>query len=282
MSYMMREKTNATKALDDFTKNRARKLALEMILQSSRTLTATQKQDLQQELTAINSDLDSSIVAPLVGGFDASRQNEEYLFTAIVEDLDVDTAFDKFGSAKRISDMLEQKIGRQMLTDPLRKAWGYIYLTKDNPVYQFLMKTTQYSDFVARYAIYKHLTEKQKKTHEEAIETVLTQFIYYDAPSSPELQYLNDHGFAAFTKYAIRIQKPMLKLMQNKPGNALSLFTLEGLLGIDIPDPTDSLSIVPGYDQLTNPYTFFTGNANLLWGPNLIGENLDAIDAIIP
>lgn len=270
MRYMALQKAAATKALDEFIKNEHEKRKLELQV-AGRSLTPAQRKAMLGKIAQLQSDMDNSIVKPLL---------DQGLFSSIIEDLDIQTAYDKFNTQARISSWFEEKIGKKT-PDSIRKGYSYAYLTKENPVFQFLDKTTKYSDFVARFAVYQHLTKEQGKSKEEALETVIRAFVNYDAPTSKELQWLNDHGFAVFTKYAIRIQKPLWMLFQGRPSNALGLQILQSILGINIPDITDSFTFAPGVAQLTNPISF-TIDGMGLWGLQLVPNQIDAIDALIP
>ena len=93
---------------------------------------------------------------------------------------------------------------------------------------------TAYSDFVARYAQYTLGSKKEKEIFlkkngrqmtseeettldEQMIIRVRDAYVNYSKPDSKILQYMNDMGFVAFSKYAIRIQLGVQDLIKLKP-----------------------------------------------------------------
>ena len=116
--------------------------------------------------------------------------------------------------------------------------------------YDFMMKATQYSDFVSRYALYNHhvnVLKEEGKSEEEAIQLGMDLFINYELPTSPELQWAQDHGLILFTRYPIRIVKALVNMGLNKPVNAfLGMFLLDKTVG-NVSEPSDSIpSFNPG------------------------------------
>lgn len=112
----------------------------------------------------------------------------------------------------------------------------------------------QMSDFAARFAQYEYLTMQAKEpmSKQAALKKVSGNFINYDVPTSPGLQWLNDHGFAMFTKYALRIQRPIFDLFMEKPASMLASIFITGLGGI--PTPFDAGFLNQNIlDKLTNP-----------------------------
>jgi hypothetical protein len=76
-------------------------------------------------------------------------------------------------------------------------------------------------------------------------------FVNYELPTSRELQYLNDMGGWIFTKYAIRIQKTLYKMIRDNPKSVVALGLIEHMSGMNVVEPFDSHSvlfdIVPGH-----------------------------------
>lgn len=58
-------------------------------------------------------------------------------------------------------------------------------------------------------------------TKDQAIQEASDAFINYDIPMHRGMQWLDDHGFVMFTKYFLRIQRVLMKLTREKPGNVL-------------------------------------------------------------
>lgn len=137
---------------------------------------------------------------------------------------------------------------------PLAKTGAkWFLMAHDTTAYQLLSNTTQISDFVARYVLYKHVTERTENpmTKAEAIREVEEVFVNYDTPQHPGLQYLNDHGFMNFTKYFLRIQRVLARLTRDRPLSVLTATLLDKFLG-GVPSPMQS-SIV--YRFGNNPFS---------------------------
>ena len=177
----------------------------------------------------------------------------------IVEDIDLNS--DDFKYKNKILDKVNPVV-EEYVPDTVTEGLKQAAITRDTYVYKKLLQATQYSDFVARYAIYKHQLRKiQKKKstldlgpdggvytkkQEEidllaALVDISDTFINYDIPTSPELQYLNDMGFLMFTKFLFRIQKVIFRIFKENPVNVLALEALQqGMIG-DKSDITDSM-----------------------------------------
>lgn len=142
------------------------------------------------------------------------------MFAGIVEDIDPSTNMYSYQSS--LQRKFEGKY--EKLPKMLRTGIEYAFVTPSTPLYQFLHSSTQYSDFSAKYVLYKYYTEKapKKLSHEAAIQEASNNFINYDVPTSPWMQYANDMGIVMFTKYNLRIQKALFKLIAERPASALS------------------------------------------------------------
>ena len=142
------------------------------------------------------------------------------MFSGIVEDIDPSANMYSYQSS--LQRKFEGKY--EKLPKMLRTGIEYAFVTPSTPLYQFLHSSTQYSDFSAKYVLYKYYTEKapKKLSHEAAIQEASNNFINYDVPTSPWMQYANDMGILMFTKYNLRIQKAMFKLVAERPASALS------------------------------------------------------------
>ena len=109
-----------------------------------------------------------------------------------------------------------------------------IYMTRDGQMYNTLSKITQMSDFVARYALYQHLTTKAKNplSKADAIQKASDYFVNYDIPMHRALQFTDDMGITAFTKYFLRIQKPLLDLAKENPARVLGTVLLGNIMNL--------------------------------------------------
>lgn len=114
----------------------------------------------------------------------------------------------------------------------VRSTVATLYMAPGTSLHRGMSLATQYSDFVARYTLYQHLTQRSKApmSHAEALEEISDAFINYDVPSERKMQYLNDMGLLMFTKYYLRIQRVILKQFREKPARGLLLVLLNNYL----------------------------------------------------
>jgi hypothetical protein len=117
---------------------------------------------------------------------------------------------------------------------PLRDAANTIYMGHDTKLYGALNRVARLSDFVARYALYQHLTTRgaDQMTSEEAIQRASETFINYDIPMHRGMQYLDSMGLFMFTKYFLRVQRVLLRTFRENPARVLGLLAADHFVGI--------------------------------------------------
>lgn len=133
----------------------------------------------------------------------------------------------------------------------LTKGWNpkvvaagrVVYMAHDTKLYQWLNHTTQLSDFVARYTLYQHLTTKKNALSKaDAIQQASDSFINYDIPAHRTMQYLDDMGILMFTKYFLRIQKVLLKLVREHPTRVFGMMIFDHYVNL-LPLVTESSAL---------------------------------------
>lgn len=177
---------------------------------------------------------------------------DEGLFQAIIEDASIEDIGESGKLTKKKDEMLDS-IGAP---EWVKTGSDVLWLTDKTKYFKMMTKATQYSDFVARYAQYHLMVEKEQKraarkkgkrlTAEEmdkvkanAIRAVREAYINYDLPNSKWVQYANDMGLVMFTKYFERIQKVVRNNAKDRPFTlALALLGQAHITG-DISDTTD-------------------------------------------
>lgn len=255
---MLSGQAKASVALDEFLGTEKQIKLMELRLAYDKNLTASAKNAIQRKIDQLIFKNKDNPVKDLI---------DKNLFTSIVEDIDFLLEEDKYSLGGKFHTWVEEHSTK--VPESVKAVYGYAYLTKDNPVYKGLLKVTQYSDFVARFTIYDHLTKGQKtspKQREEIINNIKDTFIIYENPTSKQLLYLDNLGILPFLKYAIRIQKIAWKLIIDKPLNTISLLTGQHLL-FETQDILDSLKLTPGF---SNPVELI-GNGLGLFGLRGIG-----------
>ncbi len=79
-----------------------------------------------------------------------------------------------------------------------------------------------------------------------AIKTVIEEFVNYDLPTHKAIQYGNDIGLIWFSRYWLRSQKIIMRNFAENPSRAILGLTAQGMLGVDVPDNTDSSILSTG------------------------------------
>lgn len=171
---------------------------------------------------------------PIKGMIDAG------LMPTIVEDVDMQEDIYSYKSKfVRSTEKVTKHLNPQLVT-----AGKWVLMTQDTPLYKWMSHGTQLSDFVARYTLYQHLINRKvdPMAENEAIQTASDAFVNYDIPSHRRMQALNDDGFVWFTKYYLRIQKVILKLMRDNPGRTMGMVGLEAYFAT-MPSLLDSAAV---------------------------------------
>lgn len=140
------------------------------------------------------------------------------------------------------------------LPSPLRKTFDVLTVAEGTKIHNFLANATQQSDFVFKYAI--HQQEMRKgKTNKEALNRAREVFINYDIPTNRFLQFVNDTGLWMFTKFALRIQRVLLRLMKEKPLRLATEAVVSEQLGNPSIISLNLISSAGGGGGLRNPMT---------------------------
>ena len=162
------------------------------------------------------------------------------LFTSITEDIH---GFDMQTRSKS-GKWLKDKTG-MTIPKSVSNVFSMAYMSPDSKVGRAAMHATQISDFLFRYAMYKHKTEQQGATHAEAWKLITRLFVNYDQPMNRNIQYMNDLGIIMFVRYFLRIQSMVTSMARKEPLNLIAFLATEVGLDADFADITDS-SILSG------------------------------------
>ena len=242
-------------------------------LASDIKFTKAQRLKKEKELARLDNDLSINPVADLI---------DEGIFQSIIEDVEFEE--DIYSVRSKIGNKASE-LADKYFPDYLKPIYKHLYLTKDTKPYQLLLKATQVSDFMARYALYQHRLNKMPKTIKtdeerqkyqiQVLSEVVQTFVNYDMPTSRQLQWINNMGLFMFTKFYFRIQKIIFGLFididgkqkakdnqsQAKPINVLSLELMQNML-FDMPDIADTFVIYGGLLNRFNTPFDILGTAN--------------------
>ena len=219
------------------------------------TLEDYERSEIKARISTLKNSIKLNPIYPLI---------EKNMFSTISEDLDTTTS--DYTYMNRFYNYFKPQRAN--------KAWEYTedavslaYMGKDTTAFQLMLKATQYSDFVMRYALYEHRMKKiegsnlSKGDKERSIQELFTEMgniaIKYEEPTSPWIKYGNDIGLLLFTRYPLRISKALFHLTRNRPSTTLLAALLGYTLGLDVPDPSDTNILNIG---LNNPLSV-AGNA---------------------
>ena len=104
-------------------------------------------------------------------------------FTSISEgETEVDAAVSEGEWIQKVNGALER------LPAKLGAAGRYAAITRDTALFKGLARSVQYGDFLAKSIVYDHLTQRVGKTHEQAMKTVIDEFVAYNFLPSRERQ----------------------------------------------------------------------------------------------
>lgn len=158
---------------------------------------------------------------------------KENLLQTIVEDV-VDSE-DGYSYKSKLMKRIGEKT--ENVPAPLKQFAGNFFMTPDSAMGKAAREPIALSDFVARYAQYKHVTTRSfnPMDHRSAINYVEANFVNYDIPTNSTLQYFNDLMPASFTKYPLRIFRPFMRLLIENMGNAAGTLSMASYLGMSTP-----------------------------------------------
>jgi len=232
INYQRKHAGTAIAAINNYQQDIARRSELSNKLKAFRgTATAARIKELEVKLAEVEYDIKTNPVRPLI---------DEGLFQSIVEDVDTTTERE-FTYLDQVTEFItnNKHIGKIPKIELMQEGFNQLTISKQTANYALALKVTQYSDFVARFAMHKWLTEEKGVSHADAVEEVVETFINYDIPQSKQLQYINDMGIFMFTKFLLRIQRVIYKISKHNPISSFALYAGQKAFG-DMSDIHDS------------------------------------------
>lgn len=191
-----------------YQRDRAALAQLEIKLQSG--YTRGDEDEIRRQMAILQDSLDRN---PVKDTIDAG------LMPTIVEDVDQENdPYSYKSQLERRMQRFTDKVNPKVL-----KAVQYATVSQGTPLYSTLSQITQLSDFVARYTLYQHLTSRKvdPMSKQDAITRAAESFVNYDVPMHRTLQYMDDMGLVMFTKYVLRIQRVLARLVKEHPARVL-------------------------------------------------------------
>lgn len=155
---------------------------------------------------------------------------EAGLMPTIVEDINPEDDLYSYKShlVRKVESVTDK------MNPTLVRAAKTAYLAHDTKIYQTMHQVTQLSDFMARYTLYQHLTNRKVDplSEQDATQKVSEAFINYDIAMHRNLQYTDDMGITMFTKYFLGIQKVLADTLKENPARVLTGVLLAKFLGL--------------------------------------------------
>lgn len=196
-------------------------------------LTVSERIKMEQRVLELESNLATNPIGELV---------DEGVLSNIVEDLSVkreDFSL-KGGAIAKITGTSTYNKVVSNIPNPIQSLASEALVMQGSTMYDLMSFGAQFSDFGARYVLYKHYTQKKGMEPKDAVGRVMDDFINYDLPTGKYLQYMNDIGLLWFSKYLVRVQKVIFRLFKENPARALSFIAVNNLLGAGIPNIMES------------------------------------------
>ena len=132
-------------------------------------------------------------------------------FQSIIDDVNLE----KMDSTNIVELYGDAMLGK--LPKEARRIIDEVYISKDTETFQKLLKVVQYSDFVAKYALYDFQTKKKGMASNIAMKLVSDMFVDYSLVQNKWVKYADDMSIFMFSKYLFRIQKAIARNIVEQP-----------------------------------------------------------------
>lgn len=215
--------------LENYQKDLSERDITERELQSNIKLSANKRKKLELKLSRLQDSVDNNPVAELI---------DEGIFQNIIEDINLEE--DIYSGKAKLAERAKE-LADKYLHEYVATSYKYLYMDKTTGPYKLLLRATQVSDFIARFALYKHRTSnvpKKFKSRETRLEykqkvlkEVVETFVNYDVVTSKELQTINDLGAIMFTKFFFRKFKIIFSLFTERAASMISILAVEKAFG---------------------------------------------------
>jgi len=121
----------------------------------------------------------------------------------------------------------------------------------------------QFEKISKQKKILETLISNSPQNAEQAASSVIEEFINFNLPTHKTIEYLNKTGFFWFTKYGIRVLKPILKSAIDKPFDAAMSVLTATSLGLDHIYNSIPFATKGGFAFISNPVSMFTDTIDL-------------------
>ena len=141
-----------------------------------------------------------------------------------------------------IDRAIENSLNKVGVPQAFREAFDVVMVNEGTTLHSAYATLVKYSDLVARYALYKHLTLTDNLEDTQMFDLLDRAFINYTPAQHPILKYANDIGFARFTKYWLRVQSHISQdLLGSKLGSTMAIHAVAKMMGIPLSTPLNAI-----------------------------------------
>ena len=189
------------------------------------------------------------------------------IMSSIVEDVEVRSR-DDYATSK-FEEKLNANWGK--LPKGVKTVAETYLMSPDTKLHTAMSDAAQFSDFSAKVVLIEYYMSKGK-SFDTAVKYAQESFINYDIPTSPKMDYVNRMGAILFTKFFLRFQPVLNRMMKDKPASTvLQHMAVESM----------------GYTGVLDPYIFLklgnnplqSGALTLLdsYNETLVGQMVDMV-----
>lgn len=132
-----------------------------------------------------------------------------------------------------------------------------LLIAESSDTFDFMKKSLDYGDFVAKFVLYEHLTKKSAINSRAALDIALEEFVNYSMNRGATFDYLNTMGLTWFVSYATGIQKVIWKMMRRSALKTSAIYAMSKATGI---------SAVPVGNPIDKSWDYATSPTNVLDG----------------
>ena len=189
------------------------------------------------------------------------------IMSSIVEDVEARSK-NNYATSK-----FEEKLNANWdkLPKGVKTAAETYLMSPDTKLHTAMSDAAQFSDFSAKVVLIEHY-KSNGVSFDEAVKYAQESFINYDIPNGAKMDYANRMGVLMFTKFLLRFQPILNRMMKDKPAST----TLQHMA-------VESM----GYTGVLDPYIFLrlgnnplqSGAFTLLdsYNETLVGQMVDMV-----
>jgi hypothetical protein len=131
-------------------------------------------------------------------------------------------------TVRKFTEFGREKIGKT--AGFIGRTAEELYVAPGTKTFDLILRFNAVSDQLGRAIKYKYDTEKRGIDKDTALNDSLNYFVYYLEESSSGMTALNEYGVILFSKYFLRMQRAMARLIGEKAASTVSIYYLDQLM----------------------------------------------------